>query len=192
MTRQCADGQPPWADPWHSDLPPVQTHTRHKSITPSPPPPPAPGFWTIGTIIQAGLAYALLNDHGWCGPAQAAAHSCISALMLSCHINARPACALINDHGWCAHRAAAARLRAISLSGRPGSTLGPAPAASRVAPAPRASPRAATSTFRHPHPHPPPARRRILVVVSAVPLGERAQPSLCWHLNAAAASAIEK
>lgn len=23
------------------------------------------GFWTIGTIVQAGLAYALLNDHGW-------------------------------------------------------------------------------------------------------------------------------
>lgn len=23
------------------------------------------GFWTVGTIAQAGLAYALLNDHGW-------------------------------------------------------------------------------------------------------------------------------
>lgn len=23
------------------------------------------GFWTIGTVIQAGLAYALLNSKGW-------------------------------------------------------------------------------------------------------------------------------
>lgn len=34
---------------------------------PMPPPPPWPpaGFWTIGTVAQAALAYALLNSHGW-------------------------------------------------------------------------------------------------------------------------------
>lgn len=23
------------------------------------------GFWTIGTIVQAGLAYGMLNKYGW-------------------------------------------------------------------------------------------------------------------------------
>jgi hypothetical protein len=105
---------------------------------PTPPPPPAPpeGFWTLGTILQAGLAYALLNNHGWWGGVRGGLRVCSAA--------------------------AGAR-------GPPAGLPCPLP------PLPTGSP---TPT---PTPTPPPTfpPRRVLVAISAIPLGEP-PPRAAW------------